>query len=244
MNEQATKPDAPVALITGAGRGIGRAIAAELFRRGYRLVLVSRSEVDLHATAATIQAPRDATLIAPADVARAGDLERVVAATIARFGRVDAVVHNAGYGPVLSIEQTTADEWSRVINTNLTAAATLARLAWPIFKRQGGGVLVNISSLAAVDPFPGFAAYGAAKAGLHTLGIALAREGDADGIRVHTIAPGAVETEMFRTLRTPEQWPRSKCLEPSEVADVVGLCVAGDLRYASGQVIYLRKTAT
>lgn len=244
MNKQAKRADVPVGLITGAGKGIGRAISAELFKRGYRLVLVSRNEADLGATASMIEAPNDAILIAPADVARVGDLERVVAATLARFGRLDAVVHNAGYGPVLTIEQTTPEEWSRVIDTNLTAAAQLARLAWPIFKRQGGGVLVNISSLAAVDPFPGFAAYGAAKVGLHTLGLALAREGETDGIRVHTIAPGAVETEMFRNLRTPEQWPRSKCLEPEEVADVVGLCVAGDLRYASGQVIYLRKTAT
>lgn len=244
MSSESLYPRAPVALITGAGKGIGRAVAIELRRRGYRLTLVSRTEADLRETAGLAESPEEATLIAPADVATAGDLERVVEQTSRRFGQVDAVIHCAGYAPVLSITETTPQEWSRIIDTNLSAAVTLARLVWPMFVKQNRGVMVNISSLSAVDPFPGFAAYGAAKAGLQTLGLALAREGEPHGIRVYTIAPGAVETAMFRRLRTPEQWPRSKCLEPAEVAEVVALCVAGDLRYASGQVVYLRKTAT
>ena len=232
----------PVALITGAGRGIGRAIATELAGRGYRLVLVARNEAELRQTCDACGGDARA-LVAPADVAELADLERVVASALKIFGRLDVVVHNAGYAPVLTIEQTTPDEWRKVIDTNLSAAVHLARLAWPAFRQAGGGVIVNISSLAARDPFPGFAAYGSAKAAIQLLGLALAREGASLGIRVHTIAPGSVETAMFRALMTPEQWPVEKTMDPAEVARVVGLCVAGDLRHTSGEVIYLHKTA-
>jgi NAD(P)-dependent dehydrogenase (short-subunit alcohol dehydrogenase family) len=103
-------------------------------------------------------------------------------------------------------------------------------------------VIVNISSLAARDPFPGFAAYGAAKAGLNLLGLSLAREGDPHNIRVHTIAPAAVETAMFRKLMDEAQYGRDKTLDPADIARVVAQCVAGDLRYTSGEVIYVRKS--
>lgn len=234
----------PVALITGASRGIGRAIAAELSVRGYRLMLAARGLKQLDKVAASLKRSEDDIATAEADAGELSDLEHLVAGTISRFKRIDVVVHNAGYAPVLSIEQTTAAEWARVVNVNLGAAVHLARLVWPTMKQQKGGVIANISSMAAVDPFAGFAAYGAAKAGLHALGVALAREGETHNIRVHTLALGAVETQMFRNLRTPEQWPTEKCLKPQDVASVVGLCAAGDLRYSSGQVIYLRKTAT
>ena len=125
---------------------------------------------------------------------------------------------------------------------DLSAAFYLCRAVWKIFTGQGGGVIVNISSQAARDPFPGFAAYGAAKAGINLLGLSAAREGASSGIRVHTIAPGAVETSMLRSLLSAEQYPREKVLEPEDVAKVIGQCVRGDLRYTSGEVIYLQKT--
>ena len=136
----------------------------------------------------------------------------------------------------------TVEQWRAVIDTNLSAAFYATRAAWPAFERQGGGVVVNISSAAARDPFPGFAAYGAAKAGLNLFGLSAAREGERIGVRVHTIAPGATETGMFRQLMTAEQYPPEKTLDPADVARVVLQCVRGDLRYTSGEVIYLHKT--
>ena len=118
----------------------------------------------------------------------------------------------------------------------------LARLAWPFFKKARAGVLVNISSAAARDPFPGFAAYASAKAALHLLGLSLAREGAPLGIRVHTIAPGAVETPMFRSILTEEQFPREQTLSPSDVAAVIAQCVDGSLTHCSGEVIYMKKS--
>ena len=100
---------------------------------------------------------------------------------------------------------------------------------------------MNLSSLAARDPFPNFAAYAAAKAGLNLFGLAAAREGQAIGVRVHTLALGAVETGMFRQLVTPQQYPADQTLDPADVARVIAQCVTGDLRYTSGEVVYLHK---
>jgi NAD(P)-dependent dehydrogenase (short-subunit alcohol dehydrogenase family) len=152
------------------------------------------------------------------------------------------VVNNAGLAPVRPILEMTPDEWRAVIDTNLSAAFYLTRAAWPAFEKQRGGVVVNVSSAAARDPFPGFAAYGAAKAGLNLFGLSAAREGARIGVRVHTVAPAATETAMFRGLMTAEQYPPEKTLDPSDVAGVIADCVTGSLRYTSGEVIYVHKT--
>ena len=228
-----------VAIITGAGRGIGRATAGELARRGYGLTLVARTEKELHETHKHFGGD---ALVSPCDVTDPAVVERVVAQTQEKFGRIDALVNNAGAAPVLTVEQTTPEEWRRVLDTNLSAAFYFVRAVWPIMKRQGGGAIVNISSFAARDPFPGFVAYGAAKAGMNLMGVALSREGEAHGIRVYTVAPAAVETAMFRKIMTPEQYPTTKTLDPSEVARVIAQCVAGELRHTSGEVIYLHKS--
>jgi NAD(P)-dependent dehydrogenase (short-subunit alcohol dehydrogenase family) len=151
-------------------------------------------------------------------------------------------VNNAGLAPVRSIEQMTIDEWRATIETNLSATFYFSRAAWPAFKKQKAGVIVNISSAASRDPFPGFAAYGAAKAGVNLLGLSLAREGEPIGVRVHTLALSAAETAMFRQILTPEQYPAEKTMSPTEVAKVIALCVTGELRHTSGEVIYLHKT--
>lgn len=229
-----------VALITGAGRGIGRAAAVELAQRGYRLALVSRTAEQLHQTRQL--APGVDAIELPADIRDPEQVESVVNRTIDAFGRLDAVIHCAGLAPAVSVERMTPAQWRDVLDTNLTSAYALAHAAWPIFRRQNSGVIVNISSMASRDPFPGFGAYGAAKAGLNVLSLVLAREGAAIGVRVHTIAPGAVETEMFRGLMSEQQYPREKTLPPEDVAAVIAQCVKGELRYTSGEVIFLSRT--
>lgn len=225
----------PVAIITGAGKGIGRAAAIEL--DGYDLVLVARTEADLKETARLA----GGAMIAVADITKVEEIDRIIAAAIDRFGRVDALVNNAGYAPILKVEETTPDEWHRVIDTNLTAPFFFTKAVWPIFRRQNGGVIVNMSSLACRDPFMGFTAYGAAKAGLNLMGLALAREGEPFGIRVHTIAPGATETEMFRGIATKEQFSPERTLDPADVARIIVQCISGELQHTSGEVIYLHK---
>lgn len=227
-----------VAIITGAGRGIGRATAVELRRRGYALALAARGAAGLDETARLA----GGALCLPTDVTDAAQVERLARETLARYGRIDAVVNNAGLAPVRPIVEMSPQEWRAVVDTNLSAAFYLTRAAWPAFERQGGGVVVNVSSAAARDPFPGFAAYGAAKAGLNLFGLSAAREGERVGVRVHTVAPSATETAMFRGLMTPEQFPAEKTLDPSDVAAVIADCVTGGLRHTSGEVIYVHRT--
>ena len=235
---QPDRADAPVALVTGGGRGIGRATATALAAKGYRLVLVSRNSEELNASLA---AAGGGGITVQADVTSIDAVDAAVRTAVEQFGRLDAIVHCAGLAPVRSLAETTAAEWHATIDTNLSAAFYLCRAAWPTFARQRAGVVVLVSSAAARDPFPGFAAYGAAKAGLHLLALSAAREGAPIGVRVHTVAPSAVETAMFRQILTHEQYPTEKTLAPAEVARVIGQCVDGDLKHTSGEVVYVHK---
>lgn len=229
--------DGPVAIITGAGRGIGRAAAVELWTAGYRLTLVSRNQDELNETARLA----GGGMVVVADVKQPDNVQQIIDSTVQQYDGIDAIVHCAGIAPVRSIGQMTIEEWRDVIDTNLSAAFYLCRSAWHIFERQRSGVIVNVSSEASRDPFPGFAAYGAAKAGVNLFGVSAAREGQKIGVRVHTIAPAAVETAMFRGIVTEEQYPREKALSPADVAKIIVQCVRGELCYASGEVIYLHK---
>jgi 3-oxoacyl-[acyl-carrier protein] reductase len=228
----------PTAIITGAGRGIGRAAAVALAKDGYRLSLVSRSEAELEQTARLC----GNAIITAADVCDLAAVEGVVHRTLSELGRVDALVHNAGLAPLGPIERLSPQQWRATIDTNLSAAYYFCRALWPIWRKQGSSAAVLVSSVAARDPFVGFAAYGAAKAGLNTFGLALAREGAEMGLRVHVVAPGAVETDMLRALMTPQEFPAEKTLDPADVAAVIAQCVRGDLKYTSGEVIYVHKT--
>ncbi len=226
----------PTAIITGAGSGIGRAAAIELCGRGYRLALCGRNAGPLKETATLAGG-----LVVQGDVTVAADMNRLVEQTVGEFGRVDAIVNNAGLAPSCDIDQMSDEQWHAVIDTNLSAAFYLVRAVWPIFRRQGSGAVVNISSIAARDPFPGFTAYAAAKAGLNGFSLSLAREGEKIGVRVYTVAPGAVETQMLRGLFSAEQVPSDTVMAPADVGRVVAQCIAGDLKFASGEVIWLHR---
>jgi NAD(P)-dependent dehydrogenase (short-subunit alcohol dehydrogenase family) len=128
-----------------------------------------------------------------------------------------------------------------MIDTNLSSVVYLCRRLWPLWRKQGGGVAVNVSSFSGRDPFAGLGAYGAAKAGVNLLGIALAREGAEIGVRVHTVAPAATETAMLRSLFSAQNLPESKTLRPEAVARVIVQCICGDLDCTSGEVIYVHK---
>jgi 3-oxoacyl-[acyl-carrier protein] reductase len=229
----------PAAIITGAGRGIGRATARLLAQAGYRLMLVARSSGELEETARLCGGEH---LIAPADVCDHTAVEGVVQRATNEFGRVDALIHSAGMALLRPIERLSHQQWRDTLDTNLSAAYYFCKALWPAWRRQGSAAAVLVSSEAARNPFDGLAAYGAAKAGLNLYGMALAREGAEIGLRVHVVAPGAVETAMLRSVVTPSQFPPEKALDPNDVAAVIVQCVRGDLRFTSGEVIYVHKT--
>lgn len=228
----------PVAIITGAGRGIGRAAAVELSSRGYDCVLVARTRDPLDAVAREL---KTRSLVAPADVTDFDAVQKVVAEALAKFGRLDAIVNNAGLAPARSIGETDIETWHAVINTNLSSAFYFAKAGWEALKLSRGAI-VNIGSEASRDPFPGFLAYASAKAGLNSLTQVLHREGREFGIRAYCVAPAAVETGMFRALVSEDQYGPDKTLAPADVARAIAGCIAGDLRHASGETIYLHRT--
>ena len=230
----------PVVIISGASRGVGRATAVELAGRGCGVALIARNAEELSATADLCNRAGGRVLTVAGDITDEPTLGRLVQEAVDRFGRIDGVVNNAGLAPQAGVAETDAELFRRVIDVNLTAAMTLTRLAWPHLLRQGGCV-VNVSSMAAIDPRPGFVAYSAAKAGLIGLTRALAREGDAHGVRSVAIVLGGVETTMFRGLSGVDHVPTQDLLTPDEVGRVIAECVAGPLAYSSGQSIFLRK---
>jgi len=147
----------PVAIVTGAGRGIGRAVAVELARRGYRLALVSRTDRELQETGALCGGTAEVFGFV-CDVAEAQRVDALVEDVLAKFGRVDVLAHCAGMAVMTSIEQLSIDQWRGMLDTNLSSIYFLCRRLWPVFRRQGGGVVVNVSSYSARDPFPGLGA--------------------------------------------------------------------------------------
>jgi NAD(P)-dependent dehydrogenase (short-subunit alcohol dehydrogenase family) len=227
-----------VAIVTGAGRGIGRAAAIELATKGFQLALVSRTEAELEVTAGLCGGGAKTFIC---DVSDSQRVDKLIEDVLTAFGRVDTLVHCAGVALMRSIESTTLEEWRSTIDTNLSAIYFLCRRLWPVWRRLGGGVVVNVSSYAARDPFAGLGAYGAAKAGMNLLGLALSREGAEIGVRVHTVAPAATETTMLRSLLSVDQLPSDKTLEPAAVGRVIVQCVCGDLACTSGEVIYVHK---
>ena len=173
------------------------------------------------------------------DVGTHDTRKEIIEATLEKFGRLDVLVNNAGAAPLGEIESIDDSTFEDVVSTNIRAIFSLTQLAWPILKGQGGGSIVNISSLAAIDPFPGFSIYGASKAWLETFTKAMAAEGDDHSIRVCCVRPGAVETDLLRGL-FPD-FPAEECVSPEDIANKVWDCVADAAQHPNGEAFTVRK---
>jgi NAD(P)-dependent dehydrogenase (short-subunit alcohol dehydrogenase family) len=230
---------AKCAVITGASRGIGLATALRLGTAGYSVVVAARHEDKLEQALEQIGATGATCAAVTGDVAEPAQAEQIIAAAVERFGRVDVLVNNAGCAPLDPIEQFRTEEFERVAAVNMAAVFHTTRAVWPVMKRQGGGTIVNISSVASVDPFPGFAVYGASKAWVNLFTQATAEEGKPHGIRVFAVAPGAVETQMMRAA-FPD-FPAEQTLAPDDVAAVIESLCEPRLARVSGQTIFVRK---
>jgi NAD(P)-dependent dehydrogenase (short-subunit alcohol dehydrogenase family) len=191
-----------VALITGSGRGIGRAMAKLFAEQGASVFLTARTESQLAGVAGEIRSAGGQADFVLANVAQEKDCQKVVAAARARFGRVDILVNNAGhYGPVVPTEEYPVSEFDYVIAVHLRAAFVLSRLVLPEMYGRKSGVILNISSLSAKAAYAWGSAYAAAKAGMLGLTRVMAAEAARQGVRVNAICPGPVtETEMSKDL--------------------------------------------
>ena len=182
-----------VAIVTGGNGGIGLGIAEGLAAAGASVLLCGRNAAKGTAAAARL-GPRAAFVVA--DVARKAECERLVAEAVARFGRLDVLVNNAGTSVRKPPQDYTEAEWHRVLDTNLTGAFLLCQAAYPYFVRAGGGKIVNIASLNAILGAPHNVPYAASKGGIAAMTRGLATAWAADNIQVNAILPGWIDTEM------------------------------------------------
>jgi NAD(P)-dependent dehydrogenase (short-subunit alcohol dehydrogenase family) len=189
--------DGRVAIVTGGGRGIGRALSVGLAAVGARVVVAGRSVDSCRDAVAEIDAAGGRARAVPADVSRAEDRERLVAETVAAFGRLDVLVNNAGVLKPHATVKVDEAELDEVIAVNLKAPVFLAQRALPHLEADGGGSIVNISALGAFQPMPGIGAYCAVKAAMVNWTSTMAKEWTGRGVRVNALVPGPVATDMI-----------------------------------------------
>jgi NAD(P)-dependent dehydrogenase (short-subunit alcohol dehydrogenase family) len=191
-----------VVLVTGASRGIGEAAAAALAKAGAAVMLTARDDARIAAVAARIEGAGGRAATAACDVSDHAAVHAVVVETVARFGRLDALVNNAGViEPIASVAAADPAAWARNIQINLVGAFHCIRACLEPMRAAGGGTIVNISSGAAHRPLEGWSAYCTGKAGLAMLTRAVALEHAAEGIRVFGFAPGTIDTDMQVKIR-------------------------------------------
>jgi len=220
------------AIITGGGSGIGLATAQALSREGYRVGLIGRrAEVLQSAVEAITQAGGEAWAAA-VDVCDQAAVEAFVAATIDRFGQIDLLINNAGSFKLTPFADMTLTEWRDTLDVNLTGAFICAKAVWPYLDN---GHLINVSSVAGVQAYPGCAAYSASKYGLIGLSEVLALEGKARNIRVHVICPGNTQTELWG-----DQAPaivKARMLQPDDIAEVIRWLAVSPPRVSFDKVV-------
>ena len=209
------------ALVSGASRGIGRAVARVFAREGARVALLARGRADLDRVAGEIEAAGGTTLVVPGDAATEGAATAAVEAVLARFGRLDCMVTAQGTGTFGPLETSRVADWDDMLRANLTATYLMCRAALPPMLAAGRGTIVAVVSLAAVRAIPGCAAYTASKAGVLGLGRALAADVRGRGVRVAALCPGAVDTPFWDGIPSPPD--RGRMLRPEAVAEAAVL---------------------
>lgn len=226
------------ALVTGAGRGIGRAIARRLAAAGASVACVSRSADQIQQTRDLVAQQGGRALALVGDVSNEADVQRIVEEARATLGPVDVLINNAGFAYLSPLADLQPEAFEHLLSANVRSVYLCTRAAWPDLVRQRGAV-ISISSMASFDPFPGLAAYGATKAFVNLYTRGLAAEGAPHGVRAYAVAPGAVETEMLRGA-FPE-YPVEQTLAPDDVAALVETLLSPACRYISGQTIPIHK---
>lgn len=233
----------PVAIVTGAGAGIGRATALLLARSGFRVALAGRNEGPLQEVASEIaqRAGAPPCVAIHTDVGDPEQVERLIEETQRGFGRIDVLINNAGRSDHLPIDQTDLRSIRATFDVNAIGPALAIHLVWPTFMRQRTGCVVNVSSYGTDDPFPGLFAYAAAKASVNLMARSCAKEGAEFGVRAFAVAPGAVETALLRSIFDRAMLPPEACMTPEDVARVILDCVQGRRDRDNGRTIFMRR---
>jgi len=236
--------DGKTALVTGAGSGIGKAIAETYAREGARVAL---ADVNFDAAKSAARAIGNNAIALRCDVTRRADVAAAVAETLAAFGALDILVNNAGTThinkPMLEIRE---DEFDTTFAVNVKGVFLGCQAVVPVFRKQGGGVIINIGSTAGFRPRPGVSAYSATKGAVHTLTKALAVELAPDRIRVCAIAPVATETPLLPSFLGPASGQREKFIasvplgrlaQPQDVANAALYLASADAEFLTGNIV-------
>lgn len=232
-----------VALVTGAARGIGLAVAKRFLADGWRAALLDIEHELLRGAIAGLANP-DNTMALTCDVSDADAVAAAMTALSRRFGRLDALVNNAGIAVFAPLLETANQDWNRILAVNLTGPFLCTKAAAPLMREQGGGAIVNITSISAVRASTLRSAYGTSKAGLAHLTKQLAVELASLGIRVNGVAPGPVETAMAKAVHTAEiradyhdAIPLNRYGLEEELAEAVFFLCSDRASYITGQIL-------
>jgi len=233
-----------VAIVTGAARGIGKAIAWVLVREGAKVVLVDVEKAALEARQEEIRKKGGQALAAPCDVSKPSEVKQMVDQVHRAFGRIDILVNNAGIIRRGTIETVTEEDWDRVMAVNLKGPFNCSKAVVEIMKKQGYGKIVNVSSIAGkmgdITSAPG---YGPSKAGLDALTKTLARQLAPYGIHVNGVAPHAIETEMSaewppeKRKAIVEAIPLKRLGKPEDVAEAVLFLASDSAAFITGEIL-------
>jgi NAD(P)-dependent dehydrogenase (short-subunit alcohol dehydrogenase family) len=207
-----------VAIVTGGGSGIGRGIALALCKEGVRVVICGRRQAFLDETLKLIREQGGLATAVQADVSKEEDVDRLVKAALDAYGTLDILINNAGISGGGRIHETDVADWDRVMAVNLRGPFLTARAVLPFFREKRSGHIINISSESGMNYYDGDGVYGLSKHALNDLGEYIQRENQTLNIRVNTICPGMVVSEMSQDSPGLNQ---AKCLYPEDIADLV-----------------------
>jgi 3-oxoacyl-[acyl-carrier protein] reductase len=224
-----------VAIITGGGRGIGKAIALGFANQGAHIVVVARTESEVIAVAEKVKELGRESLGFVCDISDENQVKNLVDATFNKFKRIDVLINNAGIGSMRPVYATALESFEKVLRVNLIGTFLCTKHVWQPMKNSGGGSIVNVSSLGGLVGYPLLSAYCASKWGQIGFTKACAEEGKKDKIRVNAIAPGKADT----AIRSKIKEDKSKMLTPEDQVDACVFLASDESRYITGQVISL-----
>jgi NAD(P)-dependent dehydrogenase (short-subunit alcohol dehydrogenase family) len=212
-----------VVVVTGASQGIGAAIALHFASYNSRVVLTGRNKSRLSENAAQFHLPKNRYLVVPGDLTRPDSMKKIISSAVKKFGRIDIFVNNAGVGIHKPVEDTTMAEYNTILDTNLRAIFLSFRELIPLYRRQGGGQIINISSGAARIGSPGLAVYAASKAAVNILSESAAGEVRNQGIKISVLSPASTDTRMMSQMSKESRSPSKASLKLTvdEVAEAV-----------------------